>query len=224
MSLGKETTAFGELYSAYAAGCLDPAFALLVETQAALRNDIAEAVHRGEVIAAAMLEAEPPAAMRNDAVERALAAIEELDVDEGLNGHAADVASGGLTEIVDLPSPLRDRVIDTMERQSWQFTTPGIRRLTLETGGDAETELYRLEPGVTVPRHTHAGSEFTLVVTGRFADETGSYGPGDLSVKGPEHVHRPVADMGEVCYALSVRDGGLKFTGVIGAVQRILGG
>lgn len=223
MTESQKTSAFGELYSAYAAGCLDPAFALLVETQAALRPDIANAVHQSEIIASVMFESERPSAMKTGAIDRALAAI------DGLNGHhvkqrdAALRAGSGLSEITDLPSPLCDTVIRTMESESWQFTAPGIRRLKLSTNGQAETELYRIEPGTAVPRHSHDGSEFTLVVTGGFADESGSYGPGDLAVKGPEHTHQPVADMGGICFALAVRDGGLRFTGLMGAVQRILG-
>ena len=33
----------------------------------------------------------------------------------------------------------------------------------------------------------------------------------------------PVGDEGEVCYALAVRDGGLRFTGMMGFLQRLLG-
>ena len=215
--------AFGELYSAYAAGCLDPAFALLVETQAALRPAVADTVARGEIIAAAMLEAEIATEMSEDAADKALAVIDSLNGSAILEPRAVDMAGQGLEEIVALPDPLRDAVFLSMEDNTWQFSAPGIRRLKVDTGGKAETELYRIEAGAAVPRHSHAGSEFTLVVTGGFADETGAYGPGDLSVKGPEDTHQPVADHDEVCYALAVRDGGLRFTGLMGAVQRILG-
>ncbi|MEM7766209.1 MAG: ChrR family anti-sigma-E factor [Pseudomonadota bacterium] len=223
MSQPRETSIFGELYSGYAAGRLEPGFALLVETQAALRSDVAERVQVSEAIASAMLEREAPAEMGADALDRAFAAIDQLDKGAAISQRAATAAGAGIDEVMGLPEPLRDAVLHTMNHQSWQFTTPGIRRLSLDLEGDAETELYRLEPGVTVPRHTHAGSEFTLVVTGGFADELGAYGPGDLSVKGPEHTHQPVADMDGICYALAVRNGGLQFTGLVGAMQRILG-
>ena len=39
---------FGEVYASYAAGSLDPAFCLLVETQAALRPEVGQAVARAE--------------------------------------------------------------------------------------------------------------------------------------------------------------------------------
>ena len=47
--MGKATISdFGEIYSSYAAGCLDPAFCLLVETQAALRPEVERAAKVSE--------------------------------------------------------------------------------------------------------------------------------------------------------------------------------
>ena len=216
--------AFSELYSAYAAGCLDPAFALLVETQAALRTDVRQAITVGEIVAAAHLETAEPSEMSDDAVNRALAAIDSLIEDSAIVPKVALAnASAGLEELLDLPAPLRDHAIEAAGEQGWRFTAPGIRRLTLNVGGGAESELYRLDPGAGVPRHTHEGSEMSLVVSGGFSDETGHFGPGDLSVKGPEHVHQPVADEDGPCLVLAVRDGGLKFQGMMGLVQRLMG-
>jgi putative transcriptional regulator len=86
-----------------------------------------------------------------------------------------------------------------------------------------EVELYRIQPDATIPRHTHGGQEFTLVLAGGYTDETGSFGPGDLAVKGPEDTHQPVGDSGEICFALIVRDGAIRLTGAMGVVQRMLG-
>lgn len=224
MSLKQAPQPFSELYSAYAAGCLDPAFALLVETQAALRPSVAKTLARGEIIAAALFEAEAPTALADDALDRAFAAIDGFDLQPPAARQAARVAGQALDEIIALPEPLRRTVLQVNESTDWRFTAPGIRRLSMDLGGDAETELYRIEPGAAVPRHSHKGAEFTLVVAGGFSDETGSFGPGDLAIKGPDDTHQPVADLDGVCFALAVRDGGLQFTGLIGAVQRLLGG
>lgn len=223
MSTSSSSSPFGELYSAYAAGCLDPGFALLVETQAALRPDIAKAVRCGEIIAAASLEREPPAAMSADACLRTLAAIDAMEEADDTAVADGDISTIGLGDIHDLPMPLQHVVMRSMEAGTWQFALPGVRRLALETRGQAETELYRLDPGAAIPRHSHEGNEFTLVVTGSFADETGTYRPGEIAVKGADQVHRPAASLEGTCYALAVRDGGLRFTGLMGAVQRILG-
>jgi len=222
--MGKATISdFGDVYSHYAAGCLDPAFCLLVETQAALRPDVARAVARAETIAGVFLETEESAALSDGAIDKAFAMIDAYEAGERAGGTAVKMASEGLDELLALPEPLRETALQSFQSQKWQGLTQGIRRLKLETGSQAEVELYRIEPGCTVPKHSHSGSEFTLVVAGGFSDETGSFGPGDLSLKGPEDTHQPTGDMDGVCYALAVRDGGLRFTGLMGVVQRLIG-
>ncbi|NBC20054.1 MAG: hypothetical protein GVY06_03245 [Alphaproteobacteria bacterium] len=219
----EQAPAFSELYSAYAAGCLDPSFALLVETQAALRNDISEAIAVGEAISGLFLEAEAPARMTDGALERAFAAI-DAEAPVAARRHAAKAAGEALAEIIALPEPLREVALDAAGDSGWKMVAPGLKRLKLDTGGLAESELFRIGPGISVPRHTHEGNEYTLVVAGGFTDGSGSYGPGDLAVKSSVDTHQPVADEDGACIALAVRDGGLKFTGAMGLVQRLLGG
>ncbi len=223
--MGKATiTDFGEIYSSYAAGCLDPAFTLMVETQAALRPDVERAVARAETIAGAFFETEQAATLSEGAIDKAMAMIDAYEAGErSPERQAVHLAGEGLDELLTLPEPLRETALQSFQTHKWQGLTNGIRRLKLDAGSQAEVELYRIEPGCTVPRHSHSGSEFTLVVAGGFTDESGSFGPGDISLKGPNDTHQPTGDMDGVCYALAVRDGGLKFTGVMGLVQRLIG-
>ena len=224
--MGKATiNDFGEVYSAYAAGCLDPAFCLLVETQSALRPDVARAVAKAETIAGIFLETEESTALSAGAIDKAMAMIDAFEAGERPQARntAVRMAGEGLDELLDLPEPLRETALTSFQTSKWQNLTQGIRRLKLDAGSQAEVELYRIEPGCTVPKHSHAGSEFTLVVSGGFSDESGSFGPGDLCLKGPEDTHQPTGDMDGVCYALAVRDGGLKFTGMMGLLQRLVG-
>ena len=223
--MGKATISdFGEVYSSYAAGCLDPAFALMVETQAALRPDVQRAVARAETIAGVFFETEEVVALSEGAMTKAMAMIDAYEAGASEpRAEAVHRAGEGLDELLTLPEPLRETALQSFQTQKWQGLTNGIRRLKLDAGSEAEVELYRIEPGCTVPRHSHSGSEFTLVVAGGFSDESGSFGPGDISLKGPNDTHQPTGDMDGVCYALAVRDGGLKFTGIMGLVQRLIG-
>lgn len=224
MSATAQNAPFSELYSAYAAGCLDPAFALLVETQAALREDVRNSIKISEAIAGVQLESEEPADMQADAVARALAVIDEIETSAPQFQRAAlEAASDGLTELLTLPEPLRDSALDAAGEAGWSRVSPGLQRLKLNVSEDMETELYRIDAGTSVPRHTHAGSELTLVVSGGFTDETGQFGPGDLSLKGPDDTHTPTADDDGPCLVLAVRDGGLRFTGLMGLIQRLTG-
>ena len=217
------TSEFSEIYSAYAAGCLDPGFALMVETQASLRPEVKRALVKAEMIAGIMLETEAEALVSDGALDRTFAMIDAFEAEERPSRPALKLASDALEEILALPEPLRDSVLESSIKEDWKMLTPGVRRLAMHVGSEAEVELYRIEPNKTVPRHSHSGSEFTLVVTGGFTDETGHYGAGELSIKGPDNTHQPTADTDGVCYALSLREGGLKFTGMMGVVQRLLG-
>ncbi|MEQ9436830.1 ChrR family anti-sigma-E factor [Hyphomonas sp.] len=201
-----------ELYSAYAAGSLDPAFALLVETQAALRPDLRELVASSEAVSGALLETTGPAAMRADALDCTMALIDALPPVAARPIEDEDLSA--------LPEPIWRAA---SAASGWKALVPGIRRMALDIDSPMHVELYRIEPGAAVPRHSHAGIELTLVVAGGFSDALGSYGPGDLVVNGPDDTHRPVGDEGEVCFALALRDGGLKFTGPLGMIQRLLG-
>ncbi len=214
---------FGEVYSSYAAGCLDPAFCLMVETQAAIRPDVGRAIARAESIAGIFFESEDKIALSEGAAEKALAMIDAYESGQRPTMAAVHEAGEALDEVLALPEPLRETVLQSLQTSKWQGLTQGIRRLRLDAGSMAEVELYRIEPGCTVPRHSHKGSEFTLVVAGGFTDESGSFGPGDLSIKGPQDTHQPTGDDDGVCFALAIRDGGLKFTGVMGLVQRLFG-
>jgi putative transcriptional regulator len=191
--------------------------------QAALRQDVREALEISEVVAGTQLEASAPVAMSEGALARALSAIDLLEDTAPTAGAAAANAADGLQELLSLPEPLRETALMAAGVKGWRYTGPGLRRLRLNVSDAVEAELYRIEPGAAVPRHTHEATEFTLVIQGGFSDETGSFGPGDMTVKGPEDTHTPVGDDDGVCIVLAVRDGGLRFKGLLGIVQRFLG-
>lgn len=214
---------FGEVYSAYAAGCIDPAFALLVETQAAIRPSVKRAVGRAEMIAGVVLECEAPVEMSEDALGDMLSMIDALEARPQHHTERAREAGSALDELLALPEPLCEPAIEAAGRDGWQKLTPGVRRLNLALDSAAEVELYRIEPGARIPKHSHKGNEFTLVVSGGFSDGLNSYGPGDLCIQSGEDTHQPVGDDDGVCFALAVHEGGLRFTGMLGLVQRLLG-
>ena len=214
---------FSELYSAYAAGCIDPAFALMLETQSLMRADVRASVALSEMIAGNFLETAPAARMSEGALDRTLAAIDALEAPQAMQRAAGQAAGDALNEILSLPETVRGAAIDAAGKQGWQMMGLGLKRLKLDVGSAMEVELYRIAAGSKIPRHSHGGNEYTMVLCGGFSDERGNYGPGDVCVNGPADTHQPVADDDEVCYALAVRDGGLRFTGVLGMVQKLIG-
>ncbi|MEM6626712.1 MAG: cupin domain-containing protein [Pseudomonadota bacterium] len=207
--------------AAVVSGRTDPAVVLLSDTMRALRGAEADT---GESVAGVLLETETPAEMSDGAFDRLMAAIDEDEFGADPTWKKAAASAGSaINELIALPEPLREAALDAAGDSGWRFAGPGIRILPLNVDGRAEAEIIRIEPGSSTPRHTHDGVEFTLCLSGGFTDERGSYGPGDLSVADPGVTHRPTADDGEVCFVLAVRDAGLRFTGVLGALQRVFG-
>ncbi|MFC6198140.1 ChrR family anti-sigma-E factor [Ponticaulis profundi] len=211
-----------EFYSAYAAGTIDPALKLLVETQAALREDVRRQLHMTDAIGGAFLETETPTALSATALAKTLAFLDEETAQTREETHGA-IKGSVLDELILLPEPLKEKAMNAARQSGWKFANRGLKRMMLDVDSEASVELLRIEPGCGAPRHTHAGQEYTLVITGSFTDEVGTYRPGDISVAGPDREHRPVADEGEICFALAVTDGGLKFTGWLGVVQKFFG-
>lgn len=212
------------LQSAYAAGALDPAMRLLVETQAALRTDAKSDLDLSEEIAGAFLEQEAPIAMAAGSFDSVMSRISEIgheDHPEHPTRRAARAASTVIDEILHLPHPLQDYALDAIAAGGWTFAGPGLRTLPIDTGKGSKAEILRIEPGWGAPRHAHRGGEYTLVLAGSFSDERGKYRAGDIACAGPSVTHRPIADAGEVCYSLAVTDAPLAFTGPLGLIQKL---
>ncbi|MFN3608753.1 MAG: ChrR family anti-sigma-E factor [Hyphomonas sp.] len=216
-------TSFSELYIAYAAGCIDPAFALMLETQSLMRPDVRSSVAVSEMISGNFLDAAPAAPMSDDALDRTLAVIDALEAPAEMQRMAGKAAGNAINEILELPETVRGAAIEAAGKRGWQMMGLGLKRLKLDVGSAMDVELYRIAAGSKIPRHSHGGTEFTMVLSGGFSDERGNYGPGDVCVNGSSDTHQPVADDDEICFALVVRDGGLNFTGVLGVVQNLFG-
>ena len=216
---GRNTQMIG--LSAAVMGKLDPALVLLSETQACLLRVRKGNAGIADTLGAIALENEYPAPVSETFATDILAKIhiyETLYVNAIV---AARAAGNALDELLSLPQPLRDVSLHSAGKLGWTFAGPGVKSMVLNTGGNLPTRLLRIQPGYGAPNHDHTGTEYTLVVKGAFSDGTGRFGPGDLSIKRPGQIHHPIADLGDVCFALAVEEGDVTFTGALGVIQRL---
>lgn len=76
--------------------------------------------------------------------------------------------------------------------------------------GEIHTNILHIEPGGSVPEHTHKGFELTVLLAGSFSDAKGEYVTGDFIMLDGNHIHQPVSQNGCLCY--TVANNALHFT------------
>lgn len=68
--------------------------------------------------------------------------------------------------------------------------------------GKVHSSLLHIQPGGSVPEHTHNGYELTVLLSGEFKDAQGSYVPGDFIMLNTKHTHQPESQHGCLCYTV----------------------
>ena len=134
----------------------------------------------------------------------------------------ADMPETELAPGVPWPDALRG-----FPRRSWRWAAPGISLIALDVPGMARRELaylLRVAPGKSLPEHGHDGWELTCVLTGRFIDATGEYGPGDLAVMDTDKDHQPVTASGDDCICLIACAAPLRMRGLLARLIQPLAG
>lgn len=139
------------LTASYAAGALDPALRLLLETQASIHAAAKAELEAADALAGAMLERQSPVSMDHDALASVMAAVDARPACDGAEQRAARAAGGLIDEILRLPRPLHDLALNAIGHGGWMFAGPGLRTLTLPVQSDSRTELLRIEPGWGAP-------------------------------------------------------------------------
>lgn len=190
-----------ELLLDYAAGVLPEGPALAVALHVALDPGSRRLVHRLRGVGGMLFDSDPGAAdMGEAALEEALARLDDLPADDP-QPTASAVRPGLPPGFEWAPLALRPYLAG----KSWRRAFGGFEQIGLDLHGDAHrVQLLKLAPGQGLPLHRHVATEYTVVLQGGYADNTGNYGVGDFAVGPGAQEHRPVADPGEPCIALIV--------------------
>jgi putative transcriptional regulator len=198
----------------YAAGVGGEAQSLLVAAHVAFCPKCRDDLLLLEQIGGAMLSDIAPSAMGEGALEAVLARLDGVDIAKP----RVESRTG------DVPAPLRPFIGNDLGRVRWRRVTPGLSYRILMRRGRSRVYLTKSSPGSGIGLHTHRGNELTLVLSGGFSDEMGSYGVGDLMLTTPDVHHTPVADDDGDCITLAMTDAPLSFRNIgAGLVARIFG-
>jgi putative transcriptional regulator len=192
-----------DLLLAYAAGSTDAAISLILATHLTFCPKCRAAVALAEEAGGVLLEDLAPQPLGATALENTLARLgppETRTVRPVSSDHT--------------PMPLRAWLGRDLGQMRWRRMGPSLAYIPLYRRGNLRMRLLRGAPGTDVGCHEHRGQEYTLVLSGGYSDQTGSYGPGDFQTAAPGLKHNPVADP-EGCINLAVTTAPLNFEGLL---------
>lgn len=204
----------------YAAGALAEGFSLAVASHLAICPQCRQRYAMIESAGGELLDAIEPSA---DA-DAAWQALKKRIADAPLPAAkpARRGGSGGPAPI--LPEPLRSYVGSDVDAIRWK-AMPGASQFIIPTrDGRSVARLLRIPAGKPVPEHTHRGMEMTLVLSGAFADEDGTFARGDIEVADGSLTHQPIATRDADCICLAVTEAPLEFKSwIVRLFQPMLG-
>tara|TARA_Y100000589_G_C27041215_1_gene583249 strand:- start:71 stop:700 length:630 start_codon:yes stop_codon:yes gene_type:complete len=113
-------------------------------------------------------------------------------------------------------SPI-SKVIGPLNDIKWKQVYKGFSEYTPDIQDDDELKLIKMEPGSSVPLHSHGGKEYILVLQGSFRDEYGTYSTGDIQINDQKIKHTPIASNDEGCVCLTITERDVIFFGKFGS-------
>lgn len=203
-----------EILLDYAAGAIGEGPALVVASHAAMCAECRAQIEMLEAVGGALLEDVPPAPVSDALLDQTLAM---LDAPEPARVAMPQVE---LQSAVDVPEPLLRYIGRGLAHLAWKRVgglVAAVEEVRLPVPArNVKVSLMRFKAGSLMPRHTHRGNEYTLVLAGGFTDGDNQFGPGDFVAKDPSHTHQPVVDDDGECLCLVVLDAPLRLTGAMG--------
>lgn len=198
----------------YAVGAIGEGPALAVATHAAMCRECGEQVAMLETVGGALLDEVRPEPVTDGLLQRTLAMLDEPEP-----GWVAPMPVDH-EDAAQVPEPLLRYIGRGLAHLAWRRVggiIAAVEEVRLPTAAkNVKVSLMRLKAGALMPRHSHRGNEYTLVLAGGFSDGDKQFGPGDFVAKDPSHTHQPVVDDDGECLCLVVLDAPLRLTGAMG--------
>ena len=104
-----------------------------------------------------------------------------------------------------------------LNKLNWKQVYKGFKEFTASIDDKDELKLIKMDPGVSVPIHSHGGKEYILVLEGSFCDEYGEYFKGDIQINDQKIKHTPIASNDTGCICLSITEKEVIFFGKYGS-------
>ena len=112
-------------------------------------------------------------------------------------------------------------VIGDLNNINWKSVYKGFKEISIPVNDNDSVKLIKMDPGTSVPLHSHSGKEYILVVDGSFNDENGEYKKGDIQINDQNIKHHPIASNSDGCICLSITENDVIFFGKFGSLLNL---
>ena len=200
-----------ELLLDYASGALSEAWSIAVAAHLSECPRCRASLTKLEEIGGSLLTDSTPEELSDDIFDNVLYRLDEVG-----NSGGNEIKKGfEWASSYGIPAVVADYLPTDTKILPWKSLGLGVSQVVLETKDKSATaRLLKIPAGKKVPHHSHNGRELTVIFSGGFTDETGSYGPGDIQEIHDNAEHQPWVREGEDCICLAVTEAPLKFTNV----------
>jgi putative transcriptional regulator len=103
----------------------------------------------------------------------------------------------------------------------WKTVYKGFKEFKIPVNDNDSVKLIKMDPGTSVPLHSHNGKEYILVLDGSFCDEYGEYNKGDMQINDQKIKHNPTACKSDGCVCLSITENDVVFFGKFGSALNL---
>ena len=133
-------------------------------------------------------------------------------------------AGSQLPGALDLTGLVSSYLRISLDALRWRGGAGGVSIAKLRHDDNDRLWLLRARPGAVLPRHSHNGSELTLVLQGAYVVGDQIFGVGALEDADEDTLHQPMVTTVGECLCLAATSGPLKFEGWAARLaQRYLG-
>jgi len=117
-------------------------------------------------------------------------------------------------------NPLSNLIGD-FNNVNWKTLYKGFKEFNIPVNDNDSVKLIKMDPGTSVPIHSHNGKEYILVLDGSFCDEYGEYNKGDMQINDQKIKHNPTACKSDGCVCLSITENDVVFFGKFGSALNL---
>lgn len=143
------------------------------------------------------------------------------DISHTLYDASRAESTGHVADLEKLVSTYLDSSFNALP---WKSFGEGLKLCRLIKEDNVQMWMLRGQPGVTLPVHSHKGSELTLVMKGAYFCGSQIFQAGDIEEADETVEHQPVITSGGECICLAVTEGQLEFKKVLPRiVQKFVG-